>query len=72
MEKSCAYSFADLYRAAFGKLPEPKVMLDLFSKPREEINLTVIDWAKAASWETKRKKGADGYEYLAFGPPGST
>ncbi|MCL5436013.1 MAG: hypothetical protein M1275_02940 [Patescibacteria group bacterium] len=68
MEECCAYSFADLYRAAFGKTPEPKFLVELFSKPRPEINRTVAEWAKAAGWKTEMKKSADGQEYLAFGP----
>lgn len=68
MDKSCQYSFSDLYRAAFGKIPEPKKMLELFSKPREEINQTVAEWAKIAGWKTKNRKAADGSEYLAFCP----
>ena len=70
MDKFCVYSFADLYRAAFGKTPEPKFMLRLFSKSREDINRTVAEWANAAGWQTQSKKGPDGQVYLAFGPSG--
>lgn len=72
MKNSCAYSFADLYRAAFGKSPQPKTMLDLFAKSREEINLQVAEWAKIAGWKTQIRTGAAGVEYLAFCPRDSS
>lgn len=64
----CAYSFLDLYKAAFGKRPPLKEKLKLQKLSQEEINGLVMQWAKKAGWKTREKKGSDGKNYLSFWP----
>lgn len=64
----CAYSFLDLYKAAFGKSPALKEKIKLQTLSQDEINQLVKDWAEKANWKTRNKKGADGIIYLSFHP----
>lgn len=68
MNPECNYSFKDLYTAAFKRAPKQTEMLELFAMSRDEINRTVKAWAKIAGWQTGKRQGADGNEYLAFWP----
>jgi hypothetical protein len=69
MNTYCDYSFADLFRAAHGREPEPAELEELYAKPRSEINQTVLEWAGQAGWRTREMKGRDGEVYVAFWPP---
>lgn len=64
----CAFSFDDLYKAAFGKDPDPALKASLTSLPQEKINEAVREWAKMAGWQTRQRKGTDGKDYTAFAP----
>lgn len=64
----CNYSFADLYRAAFGIGLNIKEKRKFQAYSQEQINALVIEWAKIAGWKTKKKKGADKKVYLSFYP----
>jgi hypothetical protein len=64
----CAFSFADLYEAAFDRLPEDKELEDLYALPNVEKNKIVGEWAKHAGWSTDERLGDDGETYLAFWP----
>lgn len=64
----CAYSFIDLYKAAFGHkiaLKEKKAFQRL---SQEEINSLVKEWANKAGWKTREKRGTGNVLYLAFFP----
>jgi hypothetical protein len=64
----CAYSFTDLYQAAFGRLPSREEMVAFGSVNQESRNAQVREWARIAGWETKDKNGSDGRVYTAFAP----
>jgi hypothetical protein len=68
MSSNCNYSFADLYRAAFGRAAEPHELAALYALSRAEINATVREWAQRAGWRTRELRGTDGETYLAFWP----
>ena len=68
MLPECAYSFADLYKAAFGQEPGQQELLDLYAKSQAERNEIVGQWATRAGWQTKTRTGSDGQEYSAFAP----
>lgn len=64
----CAYSFEDLYRAAFGKSLKPQEKFELQNLSQEKINTLVSLWAQKAQWKTHKKKGSDKKVYLSFHP----
>lgn len=64
----CAYSFDDLYKAAFGKNLDLKEKAELQKLPQEEINILVSKWAQQAGWRTRKKKGTENITYLSFYP----
>ncbi len=68
MVTECAFSFSDLYMAAYGKKPETDVMQKLEKMTQVERNKLVTKWAKKAKWETKLRIGSDNIEYVAFAP----
>lgn len=68
MNPECAYSFKDLYNAAFGKPPTEVELSALYALPQEERNHVVKDWARQAGWGTKERMGSDGVRYTAFCP----
>lgn len=68
MKLECAYSFADLYTAAFGQKPEQAELHALYALNQTERNKQVQVWAKQAGWGTEERIGSDGVVYLAFCP----
>lgn len=68
MNIECAYSFADLYKAAFKKEPSQQELANLYALPQNERNLKVKEWASLAGWETKERLGSDKVFYSAFAP----
>ena len=64
----CAYSFRDLFQAAFGREAKPEEMDEFSHLTQEEKNQKVKEWAKLADWNTLDKVGADGQTYTAFYP----
>lgn len=68
MAIECAYSFTDLYRAAFGREPDAIAMAEFGRSSRQQRNTLVTRWAQLAGWETKDKVGSDGQVYTAFAP----
>ncbi len=62
----CGYSFSDLYRAAYGRDPDPEELERLYRLPRAAINATVREWAQLAGWETREVVGSDGEVYVGF------
>lgn len=71
MSSHCAYSFADLYTAAFGEQPSRAALDELYSLTQDERNIVVRDWVMRAEWESFDVQGADGVIYASFGPRGS-
>jgi len=72
MSSHCAYSFADLYEAAFGARPARAALEELYALSQDERNIIVRDWVRRAEWETFDVLGTDGVVYASFGPQGST
>ncbi len=68
MPIECAYSFRDLYFAAFGKQLSKEQIIKFERISQTDRNKLVKDWAKKAAWETKDKPGSDGLIYTAFCP----
>lgn len=68
MKLECAYSFADLYTAAFGQEPEQRELGALYALSQTERNRRVHAWAEQAGWGTEERIGSDGVVYLAFCP----
>jgi hypothetical protein len=66
---NCAYSFADLFRAAFGREPLRDELDKLYALPQTERNRVVREWAEKAGWTTEAIRGTDGVMYTSFGPP---
>lgn len=64
----CAYSFDDLYKAAFGKNLTKKEKLEFQKLSQKEINSLVLNWAQKTNWITLEKKGVDGKIYISFHP----
>ncbi|MBK6912010.1 MAG: hypothetical protein IPH10_13950 [bacterium] len=71
MSSHCAYSFADLYRAAYGGEPTREQLQELYALAQEQRNAVVREWVKRAGWETVDVRGTDGEVYASFGPKGS-
>ena len=68
MAIECAYSFTDLFRAAFKREPTIEETAHFTNLSQEGKNKLVKEWAKQAAWETQDKQGADGVVYTAFAP----
>ena len=68
MSSHCDYSFADLYRAAYGREPDARELAELFGRSRAEINAVVKGWAEQAGWRTREVIGSDGATYVAYWP----
>lgn len=68
MKLECAYSFADLYTAAFGKAPTSEELADLYALSQTQRNHVVKGWADKAHWGTEERVGSDGVTYTAFCP----
>lgn len=66
MAVECAYSFSDLYEAAFGQVPAENFLLQFYALPQSERNIQVVSWARRAGWQTRLRKGSDGLDYQAF------
>lgn len=64
----CAYSFDDLYKAAYGKNLKANEKAELQNLSQEKINEFVEIWAQKARWKTCKKKGSDNKIYLSFHP----
>lgn len=71
MSSHCAFSFADLYRAAFRAEPTREQLAELYAFTQEQRNTVVREWVKLAEWETTDVRGTDGVLYASFGPKGS-
>ncbi len=71
MSSHCAYSFADLFIAAFGEPPAQVALDELYALSQEERNIVVRDWARRAEWESFDVTGSDGVVYASFGPKGA-
>lgn len=68
MAIECAYSFADLFKAAHQKEPAEQELEDLYTLPQDQINKIVKEWATKAAWEIDQRTGSDGKLYYAFAP----
>lgn len=68
MNTECNYSYADLYRSAYGKNPTELILKKFTQLPQSGKNNLVKKWAKKAKWQTRRRKGYDGKLYIAFAP----
>ncbi len=68
MAIECAYSFRDLFNAAYGREPNDGELQRFYSFSQEERNKTVKRWAQKANWEVAERIGSDGVVYLAFAP----
>ena len=68
MGPECAYSFKDLYIAAFKKAPEAGELESLYALAQDQRNKQVKEWAILAGWGTKERIGSDGVQYTAFCP----
>jgi len=68
MAIECAYSFDDLYQAAYGKPIDISDKEKFQARPQEEINTMVRSWVKKAGWMMEERAGSDGKTYLAFAP----
>lgn len=64
----CAYSFADLYAAGHGLLPDPDTVLKFAALDQRAKNTVVKSWAELANWYTVDRVGTDGVTYTAFAP----
>ncbi len=64
----CAFSFNDLYKAAFNENPSDEMLQNFSRLPQEEKNGVVKDWAQKAGWQTITRLGSDGITYTAFAP----
>ncbi len=64
----CAYSFKDLYIAAFGKAPDRHVFSKFELASQSQKNEIVKQWAQKAGWQTVSRFGSDGAVYTAFAP----
>ena len=68
MSIECAYSFYDLFAAAFKRRPTIEETAHFENLSQEKKNGLVKEWAREAAWETKDKVGSDGASYTAFAP----
>jgi len=68
MAIECAFSFADLFRAAQNREPTEQELVALYALPQDLRNEKVQRWAQTAGWETRARVGTDGQTYLAFAP----
>lgn len=68
MATECAFSFIDLYMAAYGEKPVADIIQKFEKMPQDKRNKVVTKWATTAGWETKMCIGSDGIEYIAFAP----
>lgn len=64
----CAYSFDDLYNAAFGESLDPQEKQRLQKLSQKELNNLVLEWAQKAGWKIREKRGTGNVLYLAFFP----
>jgi hypothetical protein len=64
----CAYSFADLFKAAVKREPASEELKSLYALPQTVRNEKVKEWAEIAGWETRERTGSDGKIYVAFAP----
>ena len=64
----CAYSFFDLFRAAFKREPTIEEIAHFQNLPQPGKNEMVKQWAKEAAWEIQDRLGAEGEIYTAFAP----
>lgn len=71
MSSHCAFSFADLYEAAFGVKPSKAALDELYALTQDERNIVVRDWVRRAEWESFDVTGTDGVVYASFGPKGT-
>ena len=71
MSSHCAYSFTDLFEAAFGEQPAQAAMDELYALSQVERNIVVRDWVRRAEWESFDVTGTDGVVYASFGPKGT-
>jgi hypothetical protein len=68
MSIECAYSFFDLFRAAFKREPTIEEIAHFENLPQSGKNEMVKQWAAAAAWEAQDRVGTDGQTYTAFAP----
>lgn len=68
MKLECAYSFGDLYTAAFGRSPKRAELDALYALSQADRNVQVGEWARQAGWGTEQRVGTDGVVYTAFCP----
>lgn len=68
MSIECAYSFKDLFEAAFHREPTEDELGNLYALPQSQRNRQVREWAALAQWETRERVGFDGQDYIAFAP----
>ncbi len=68
MPIECAYSFKDLYKAAFSQEISEEKWVQFGKISQDERNKLVRRWAQKAGWEIKDKPGTDGLTYTAFCP----
>lgn len=64
----CAYSYSDLFYAAYGRMPNSDELSKMATLTQTERNRYVKELARAASWQTQDKVGSDLQIYTAFAP----
>ncbi|MBI3421266.1 MAG: hypothetical protein HY006_04320 [Candidatus Sungbacteria bacterium] len=68
MSKECAYSFDDLFLAAYHRTMSHDEKTTLSEMTQLERNALVCIWAAQAHWHVRDRLGTDGNEYVAFAP----
>lgn len=68
MQTQCAYSFLDLYQAAFGIDFHNFDSIKFSGLSQSKKNEKVRQWAALAGWQTLDRIGSDGQLYVAFAP----
>lgn len=68
VDKSCCFSFGDLYIAAFNSDMPEIVRLSLRSMNQDEKNATVRDWVRRTNGKfvCQDRRGTDNIIYTAF------
>lgn len=64
----CDYSYNDLFKAAYNRLPTSKESKLLSQMTQTDRNEYVRKLAQLAEWEIEEKLGSDNQIYTAFAP----
>lgn len=68
MAIECAYSFYDLFHAAYQRQPSIEEIAHFENLSQSGKNELVKQWAEVAGWETEDRTGDDEQIYTAFAP----